>query len=224
MEMLNQIPPFTRVWGIGILVASLLVAFHVVSAMDLVFYAPFVLRGQVWRLFTSAFFMGDLQINLIIQVFFSLMFIKNLEQQLYSRRLSAMIFIGILLLIIIQILSSLLTSLSICDSLLHAFAFIYSKLFTGANVNFLMIFTIPIQYYPFLQLLMPLLMGGSIIPGLIGIVAGHLVFYLLFVLPLLIQRPILRTPRALVRACGEEEGQQPQEQARYGGQGRRLMD
>jgi hypothetical protein len=61
--------------------------------------------------------------------------------------------------------------------------------------------TVPlfIQYYPFLVLGIDFLSTYSINPTLIGMIAGHLVFYFFFVLPVLINRPIL------FKLCGEEE-------------------
>jgi hypothetical protein len=98
-------------------------------------------------------------------------------------------------------------------------------------MNFLMIFPLPAQWVPFALMIMQYLSGGSILGSLIGIASGHIVFYLLYILPVIIGREVLKTPAFLSRWLDDPlPGQVPEPQRPNGqrgfpqGQGRRIGD
>ncbi len=95
---------------------------------------------------------------------------------------------------------------------LEALVYISCKL----NPGMYMVWGIPVQaqYVPFVHVLMNLFMGQSIIPDIIGILAGHCYYFLKVVCPRNYGKDYLPTPRFLTRWFHEEPGrpQQPQVQ------------
>jgi hypothetical protein len=198
--LLNDIPPFTKYWGAGLLLSGLLITTSIVHGSDLVFVPSLVFqRGEIWRIFTAPFFVGKLDLGLIIHAFFPLMLIRHFENRLYQNRLSLLIFMFILMAVFVLPLSSLFRSYMTGTSMLLAFEWVYSKMFSSGMVHFLMFIPLRLQWLPFAEMVIMLLQGGSIAPGVVGMIAGHTVFFLMYILPLEIGRPVLKTPRILAR-------------------------
>jgi Derlin-2/3 len=223
MEFFNSIPPFTKYWGILILAFSLLTTLAVPPAL-LVFDPSAVLHGEIWRLFTSPFVLGRLDFQLIIQMFLPLSLIRTFEQSQYPNRLSVLVFMFIFMSIITFILSGIFDSGAIGSSLLTGFTWVCSRHYGNQVVQLFMILPVPLKWLPLVDLLMSFLQGGSLRHGIIGIVAGHTVFFLFYVLPVVLDRPILQTPPILSRlldVTAAANGQPDPGYAFHGG-GRRL--
>ena len=222
MEIVNQIPPFTRFWAGGILLCALFITAGVLDPFSIFFSPKQILAGQVWRIFTSLFFLGELKVSLLINVVMAFTSIKTLEESQYTNRLGTLVFTFILVAFFVQVLSGILGSYSICRSMMQAFGYIFSKMFPSQRIVLMMIFPIEVRYLPFAYLVIDLLNKHSIIPALIGIVSGHIVFFLLFLLPIILRRPILKTPAILVRLFDNYE--QPERDPLVRGVGRRVGD
>jgi hypothetical protein len=196
--LLSNIPPFTKYWGAGLLLSGLLITTSIVRVHDLVYIPSLVFqKGEIWRLFTAPFFLGKLDLGLILNTFFPLMLIRNLESRLYQNRLSFLVFMFILTAIIVLPLSDLFGSFSTGRSMLLAFEWIYSKLFSSEMVQFMMFIPLKLQWLPFAEMLVIFLQGGSIQPAIVGMIAGQSVFFLMYILPVKTGHPVLKTPKIL---------------------------
>jgi Derlin-2/3 len=216
MEFLNAIPPFTKVWGVAILGMGGIVTLGIVHHARVLWWADAVFyHGELWRLITGPFFIGPLDLQLIFSAVFPLMMISRLESSLYSHRLSTMTFLFIMNAIFVLALCTALGSFAAGRAMLSAFEYLYSKLLSSVIVNVFMILPIPAAYLPFVQIAMDLMSKQSPVPNIIGIIAGHTVFYLLYLLPVLIKRPVFRTPPILVQwldgegAANAQPGREP---------------
>jgi hypothetical protein len=236
MEMFQAIPPFTKVWAGAILLLGLLASTDVVNPVFLIWSFERVVKyRELWRILTGPFFLGKLDLQLVINMFWSFNFIKNMEQRMFSQRLATLVFIFVLVAFCVLVLSSILGSSGVGGSVLQGLTFIYSKLFSTEQVNFMMFLTIPVQWLPFATLALHFIAGGGIIPSVIGILSGHLVFYVLFILPVIRKKEILKTPAFLTRLLdgpapdagpqqNADRGQDPRRGGFAQGQGRRLGD
>ncbi|KAH0788041.1 Derlin-1 [Histomonas meleagridis] len=226
MENLANIPIFTKIYGIVVLSFGLLVSLKVVNPLYLIFLPQAIFQGQIWRIFTAPFFLGKLDMNLIMRILSSFMMVKKLEEQHFSHRLSNLIFIFILLCILTMSLSAIFGSFFVGSSVLSGLIYIYSKLYSNTMVNLMMVIPINVQWLPFTSLLIDLLNNMSMLPDLIGLASGHIIFYLLFVLPVLIKRPLLKTPTFLSRLLDDTnfipEGEQRNNA--FGGRAHRVNE
>jgi Derlin-2/3 len=203
-EAFDDLPLIAPVWGIGILLSGLLVRLNVVCGTDLMFFPGLIIRGEVWRLITSIFFMGKLDLPFLGELFFYMGIIKNVEQGLFRGRTSRLLFTGLLLLLCVQVLSIMIPCSGICESLLLGFAFLFSKVYVGLEMKIFGLFSVPVQYCPFLNMIVRLITSESLRASLIGCLAGHCMFFVCYLLPVVIRRPVFRTPMILVRLCGED--------------------
>ena len=91
-----------------------------------------------------------------------------------------------------------------------------------------MIIPIPVAYLPFVGIVFAVIQNASIIPNVIGILSGHIVFYILFILPVEMGRPFLKCPKFLVDWLDDEGFPMPEEVQRpqnpMAGRGRRIGD
>lgn len=228
-EALQNIPPFTRVYGIIVIAVGLLVTLQLVNPYSLIYIPQAVFQhGEIWRLFTAPFFIGGLDINFLISILTSFSFIAGLELTHFRKRLSNLVFIFILNAVLVLTLSSIFVSFSIGRSIIISLEYLYSKLNSQGVVRLFMILPIPVAYLPFVGIVFAVIQNASIIPNVIGILSGHIVFYILFILPVEMGRPFLKCPKFLVDWLDDngfpmpEEVQRPQNP--MAGRGRRIGD
>ena len=197
-EIWREIPPVTRYYGIGVL--ALAIASLKFSPYNFVYHPQLVFQNhQFWRLITGCCFLGKLDLAFLMHFVMSFQYILRLEKREFPLRHGTFLFLLILLAILSIIGSTIFGSVTVGSSIVVGFSYIYSKLFTGEQVMVLMMIPVPIQYLPFVNILMTVMQNGSPIPGLIGIAAAHIVFYLCYILPAIIKRPILKTPPVLAK-------------------------
>ena len=198
-EFFNSIPPVTKYLGAIIIGVALIVSVKLVDPGTIVFDPDLAFgKFQIWRFFTGLFFMGKISFNLILSIFFDLMMLRNLELAKFPTRHSQLVFVIILMGIINLTLSGIFGSYSCAHSLMGALMYFFGKMMPEARV-YVMMFPVPAQWAPFINIIMAVAGGQHPIVSIIGILTGHIVFYLLYVLPVITDTPIFKTPRILVR-------------------------
>jgi Derlin-2/3 len=207
MEMIQQIPPLTRYWAIGVVFCALLVTASVFTPAEIAFIPKFVfVDGEIWRLLFAPFFVGELHVQMVINTFLTFAFIARLENREYQGKLASFIVLASLVAFLVNLLSTAFSSYSVCDSMLTAMSYIYGKIYSTETILVMMVIPLPIQLFPFAEIILDIVSKVSLRGSLIGFFAGHAAFYLLFLLPVLMGREILKTPDILKRWCGEATG------------------
>lgn len=79
------IPLITRAWFLAIITTSILSTLGIVSKTNLVFIPNKILSGEIWRLFTSFLYFGDLSIELILNLWFIIRSYRFLEESFTTR-------------------------------------------------------------------------------------------------------------------------------------------
>jgi hypothetical protein len=99
-------------------------------------------------------------------------------------------------------MSAFIKSTDMAGSMVSAFDWICSKLYASENIQFMWL-PIQMRYLPFALLAIRLYFMASVDGTVCGFVVGHIVFYVLFVLPVVINRSVLKTPVILKRLFRE---------------------
>ena len=194
-NLLRQIPPVTRIWASGALIVALLVTFRTVDARKLEYSPRLVfMEQQVWRLLTAPLLFGSFSIFVLLHVGQHLVFFKRLEERQFQNRRSALVFLCLQVYVSVLIFSGVFGIYMISDSLLFAFTYIYSKLFSQEMVHFLFI-PMPIRMLPIANIIYYLIAGKVLWQLVVGFLSGHVVFYIVFIHPVIIGAPLFRTPR-----------------------------
>ena len=169
---------------------------HVLFSCKIIFWSDYCydwdrifLRGEIYRLFTSILICNPSRFyeNLTIFSFF-----LEMEKRNYPKRKSTLIFIIIVISFFIQTFSMIFRRISPNDALNAALFAFYSK-FTIEDEFFINFINVPFQIVSVLMLLT----FFSNFSLFIGYFIGSFVFYLFYILPVIINKPIFRTPNFL---------------------------
>lgn len=75
--------------------------------------------------------------------------------------------------------------------------YLWSREFPNANINLYGLVTLKAFYLPWAMLCLDVIFGSPIVPDLLGIIAGHLYYFLTVLHPLAGGKTILKTPAFL---------------------------
>jgi hypothetical protein len=173
---------------------ELIFTFDFVSPTESFFEPKRVLGREIWRLVPAVYFVGRVDLAFFVHIFPCLFIVMSFERRFYSQRLSAMVFIFLLIVSIVFVLSGILGSFATAHSILDAFAWLAARHSGDRRFHLPFVIRLPIRWIPFLILLWSVLEHESLVPGMIGVIAGHTVFFMLYIWPVKTGRPVLRTP------------------------------
>ncbi|XP_051131429.1 derlin-1 [Andrographis paniculata] len=199
-EFYNSLPPITKAYGtacffttvavqIGLIGPELIAHIH-----DLSYY-----NFQVWRLLTNFFFLGPFSINFGIRLLMIARYGVQLENGPFQRRtadfLWMMLFGALTLLVLSAIPFFRFPFLGI--SVVFMLLYIWSREFPNATINLYGLVALKAFYFPWAMLCLDVIFGSPIVPDLLGILAGHLYYFLTVLHPLAGGKNILQTPTFL---------------------------
>ncbi|XP_065848635.1 derlin-1 [Euphorbia lathyris] len=197
-EYYQSLPPISKAYGTLCLLFTvvyqlgILEPVHVALIYKLVFY-----RFQVWRLFTNFFFLGKFSINFGIRLLMIARYGVQLEKGPFDRRTAdfmwMMIFgaFSMLLLSAIPIFWTPFLGVSLVFMILY----VWSREFPNAQINLYGLVTLKAFYLPWAMLALDVIFGSPLMPDLLGILAGHLYYFLTVLHPLATGKTLLKTPR-----------------------------
>ncbi|VFQ81381.1 unnamed protein product [Cuscuta campestris] len=80
-------------------------------------------------------------------------------------------------------------------SLVFMLLYVWSREFPNANINIYGLVTLKAFYLPWAMLGLDVIFGSPIMPDLLGIIAGHLYYFLTVLHPLSTGKTLLKTPK-----------------------------
>lgn len=197
-EYYKSLPPISKAYGTLCLFLTTAVQFGLFYLPDIeLMYKPVFSSFQVWRLITTFFFLGNFSINFGIRLLMIARYGVQLEKGPFERRtadfLWMMIFgaLSLLVLSAIPIFWSPFLGISLVFMLLY----VWSREFPNAQINIYGLVTLKAFYLPWAMLALDVIFGAPLMPDLLGIIAGHLYYFLTVLHPLATGNIILRTPR-----------------------------
>ncbi|XP_021725039.1 derlin-1-like [Chenopodium quinoa] len=196
-EWYNSLPPITKGYGTLCLLFTTAYQLGVLNHYYIaLLYGKVFKNFEVWRLFTNFFFLGGFSINFGIRLLMIARYGVQLEQGPFQRRtadfLWMMIFgaLSLLALYAIPFFELHFGGISLVFMLLY----VWSREFPTANINLYGLVTLKAFYLPWAMLALDVIFGSPILPDLLGIVAGHLYYFLTVLHPLAGGKMILKTP------------------------------
>lgn len=196
-EYYHSLPPISKAYGTLCLLATTAYQFGLYDPSSIaLLYELVFFRFQVWRLFTNFFFLGPFSINFGIRLLMIARYGVQLENGPFQRRtadfLWMMIFgaLSLLALSAIPLFGSFFLGISMVFMLLY----LWSREFPSANINIYGLVTLKAFYLPWAMLAMDVIFGSPLMPDLMGILAGHVYYFLTVLHPLAGGKNILKTP------------------------------
>lgn len=194
-----QIPVITRAYTTACVLTTVAVQLELISPFQLYFNPILIFHHwQVWRLVTTFLFFGTVGFNFLFNMIFTCRYCRMLEEGSFRGRTADffyMFLFGGIIMIIIALFHNL-PFLSQAFTIMLVYVWSRRNPFIRMNFFGLMDFHAP--YLPWVLLAFSLLLGNSIIVDFIGILVGHVYYFLEDVLPN--QRVgirVLRTPRII---------------------------
>ncbi|XP_074280899.1 derlin-1 [Silene latifolia] len=196
-EWYNSLPPISKGYG------TLCLAFTTAFQLGLInphyialIYGLVFKNFQLWRLFTNFFFLGKFSVNFGIRLLMIARYGVQLEQGPFQRRTADFLWMLIFGTLTMLALSAIpyLYSPFLGISLVFMLLYVWSREFPNSNVNIYGLFTLKAFYLPWAMLALDVIFGSPLVPDLMGIIAGHLYYFLTVLHPLAGGKNILKTP------------------------------
>ncbi|GAB6026469.1 Derlin-2 [Chamberlinius hualienensis] len=217
-----QIPTVTRVYTTACVLTTFAVQLDIVSPFQLYFNPDLVFRNfQLWRMITTFLFFGTFGFNFLFNITFTYRYCRMLEEASFRGRTADFFFMfmfGGALMIVIALFANL-------PFLGQAFTimlvYVWSRRNPFVRMNFFGLLNFQAPYLPYVLLGFSLLLGNSVIVDVMGIVVGHMYYFLEDVFPT--QRggmKLLQTPRflkALLDGNDDDPNYNPLPEDRPGG-------
>ncbi|PIA42906.1 hypothetical protein AQUCO_02000388v1 [Aquilegia coerulea] len=194
-EFYNSLPPISKAYGTICFLATAAYSLGIYNPMWLALdYKLVFSHFQVWRLFTNFFFLGPFSINFGIRLLMIARYSVQLEKGPFDRRPADFLWMMIFGAFSLLIFSALFWSPFLGISMVFMLLYVWSREFPNAQINIYGLVTLKAFYLPWAMLGMDVIFGSQLMPNLLGILAGHLYYFLTVLHPLSTGKNILKTP------------------------------
>ncbi|KAJ8750915.1 hypothetical protein K2173_016096 [Erythroxylum novogranatense] len=197
-EFYQSLPPISKAYG------TLCLAFTTAYQLGIIDWQLIALsyklafsHFQIWRLITNFFFLGKFSINFGIRLLMVARYGVQLERGPFDRRTADFIWMMIFGALTLLALSAIpfFYNPFLGVSLVFMLVYVWSREFPNAQINIYGLVTLKAFYLPWAMLALDVIFGSPILPDLLGIIAGHLYYFLTVLHPLATGRNLLKTPR-----------------------------
>ncbi|KAG2453542.1 hypothetical protein HYH02_001761 [Chlamydomonas schloesseri] len=201
----ESLPPITRTYAASLFIVTLVWRFGFVNIMWFALSWPRVATHfEVWRLVTNFFFMGKFSFNWIIKMLWLLSYGTTLERETFAFEPADFLYMmlfgaGSMLGLSLVLLFGLgIPMFFMADSLIFMLLYVWSRQFPQQQVSIYGLFKVLAFHVPFVFVGIEFLMAGAVpYASLLGIVVGHMHYYLTVLYPAIGGPRLLVTPRFL---------------------------
>jgi len=226
-DWFNSLPKITRGYLTGAFLSTVAVQLGIISP-QLLYFTPALAFGQLelWRLLTNLLFFGGFGMPFVFNMFFLVRYSTGLEQAPQFQGKSAdylwcLAFSAVVLTLASMALGGMPF---LAPALLSSIVYLWSRVNPTQPLSIFGLFTVQAFYFPWCLVGITVLMGGSPVPNLMGILSGHVFHFVTSVQGISVSAP--RVLREFI-----DDAPRPVE-ARYRGNfggynwggGRRLAD
>eukprot|EP01012_Entosiphon_sulcatum_P031255 TRINITY_DN3915_c0_g1_i1.p1 TRINITY_DN3915_c0_g1~~TRINITY_DN3915_c0_g1_i1.p1 ORF type:complete len:219 (-),score=55.50 TRINITY_DN3915_c0_g1_i1:327-983(-) len=205
----KSIPIITRIYLTLACLTSGAVSFEFVTPLNL--YLNFRLvfqKYEIWRLLTTFLYFDRFSINLFFHMHFLYSYCRRLEEHHYHRRTADFFFMLVFGAVSLWLISAFVYDVTfLSHSLVVMVVYVWSRRNPEEHLNVLGMFIIAAPFLPYILLAFSFLFAGvpAAIVDLLGIVVGHVFWYLEDVVPLITGVRVMRTPGFLAGLFPEHE-------------------
>ncbi|PSS15553.1 Derlin-1 like [Actinidia chinensis var. chinensis] len=196
-EFYNSLPPISKAYGTLCLLFTTASQFGLIHpAYIALIYRRVFTRLEVWRLITNFFFLGPFSINFGIRLLMIARYGVQLENGPFQRRTADFLWMmtfGAFTLLVLSAIPWFQTPFLGVSSV-FMLLYVWSREFPNANINIYGLVTLKAFYLPWAMLAMDVIFGSKLIPDLLGIIAGHMYYFLTVLYPLSSGKKLLKTP------------------------------
>jgi len=247
-EWYRNVPLVSRYWFTGSIVLPLIVKFNILSPIHLVLlWEKFAYEFQIWRPLTAVLFYPitpQTGFHYLINLYFLYSYSTRLESGVFDGRPADYLFMLMFNWLCLVVIGFLVPFYLLMDPLIISVLYIWCQMNRDQVVQFWFGTQFKAMYLPWVLVAFNMIIMGGGMMELLGIVVGHLYFFLVFKYPQEFGGPqFLNTPSLLYRwlpnrrggisGFGQAPASQPRPAAaggggggwiRFPGQGQQLGD
>ncbi|KAG7401140.1 Derlin-2 [Phytophthora boehmeriae] len=199
LEWYYEIPVVSRLYLTGSFLTTTACALDLVSPFSLYFNFNLIFfKGQVWRLVTNFLFFGLFSLDFLFHMYFVL-----LEEGSFRGRTADFVYMLLLGSAVMILVAPFVNIHFLGSSLTFMMVYLWGRRNEHVRMSFLGLFPFTAPYLPWVLFSFSILLGNSATTDLIGIIVGHIYYFLEDVYPTIAsirgwktQRP-LATPRII---------------------------
>ncbi|XP_002734718.1 derlin-1-like [Saccoglossus kowalevskii] len=205
------IPQMTRYWFSGSVVLPLLAKFGLLNPMYLILNFHFVVYNfQIWRPITSLFYypiMPQTGFHYLINLYFLYNYSVRLETGIFDGKPADYLFMLLFNWICLVIIGFIAPLMILMDPMILSVLYVWCQLNRDMIVQFWFGTQFKAMYLPWVLVAFNMIIRGAGVSELIGIVVGHLYFFLMFKYPQDFGgRTFLSTPQILYKYFPNRRG------------------
>ncbi|XP_066257380.1 derlin-1 [Euwallacea similis] len=205
----HSIPKFTRVWFTGTVVFTLLGRFGFLNPINLILLYEAVKRFEIWRLLTSVLYYpisGPSGFHYLINLYFLYNYSRRLEEGTYQGKPADYAYLLIFNWICCVIIGLVADVPLLMDPMILSVLYVWCQLNKDVIVTFWFGTRFKAVFLPWVLLIFNLVMSGGGLMELIGILIGHLYFFLTFKYPQELGGPALLATPGFLKNWFPDEG------------------
>ncbi|ONI24988.1 hypothetical protein PRUPE_2G273500 [Prunus persica] len=196
-EYYRSLPPVSKTYGVACFMtaAALYLQLYNPSNIELD-YGLVIKRFQVWRLITSFFFLGPFSFPFAFRLIIIARYGVGLERGPFDKRTADyvwMLVFGAISLLVMAVVPYLFSPF-MGPSVVFMIVYVWSREFPNARINIYGLVSLKGFYLPWAFLGLDLIFGDPLKPDILGMVAGHLYYFLTVLHPLAGGKLMLKTP------------------------------
>jgi len=199
-----DIPVITRsyfslcVLTTGLCVLEVINPFTLYYSVKMIFY-----EWQIWRLLTTFLYFGDsFGLDFVFQMFFLIQYSKDLEKTAFTGRSGGYAYMMIFGIGCLLLLAPLLNTPFLGESLTNMVVYVWGRLNKHVRLSFFGIVDFTAPKLVWMLLAFSYCFDKDVTYNLLGIIVGHLYYFLAFVYPSMTGVKLLKTPSWLL---GDDE-------------------
>jgi Derlin-2/3 len=202
---LSNSPKITKVITLCCASISILTWLNIVSPLYLyINYELIFKKFEIWRIFTSFFFFGKLSTSSLFHILIFFRNSKLLEKSVFKGNSADYLFFLVFSMSFIFILSSFFNIIFLSQSLNFAMTYYWGRKSKNTVVLVMGILNFRAPFLPIFYLIFNLLLENEYKNSFIGLLAGHIYFYLKDIFPRIKRGKklqLLKTPNAIKKFC-----------------------
>uniref|UniRef100_A0A6B2G6A1 Derlin n=1 Tax=Myxobolus squamalis TaxID=59785 RepID=A0A6B2G6A1_MYXSQ len=209
-EWVHSIPPVTKFWFLTTGLCSLFVKFGIIQYEYLYLSAKAIFtKFQIWRIPSSLLiipFSSGSAFKFLTDMYFIYNYSIRLETGAFASSKSDYLYMLLFNCTIIAIFGLILDVYFCADALIFSTIYVWAQLNADEIVNFWFGITLKAKNFPWVLLGVNAILFGSFKLSLMGLLAGHLYYFLKYIYPRDLNGPqLLGTPQFLKQLFKEEK-------------------
>lgn len=205
-EWWKSIPPVTRSYICLSVLTTSAVALDLITPLKLYLNWVLVLKeGHIWRVFTNFLFFGNFSLDFLFHMFFLYRYSKMLEINSFRGRTADFLYMLLFGATWLVLMSPFAAIDFLGPSLTFMMVYVWGRRNSRQPVGFLGVLNFRAPYLPWVLLLFSFVLGSSPVMDLLGILAGHVYYYMADVYPAMTGISLLKTPKIIRILVGDNE-------------------